>query len=207
MRVSPHPGCSRLALGVIFAFTAACPAALAAAQPSPAGAPRLADQGARLFLGQTRFENGGPPCGSCHQVSTLPFPNGGTVGPDLSGAYRMLGDEGTDVTLQTLFFPTMMPLYEKRPLTAPERQALKAMLQQARPAGSTTGGTPMVAGIAAVGFLLLLGVAWLASRHHLVGVRAPLVSRAGAALVANPATAGTRPVPGESSGAPGGARP
>jgi hypothetical protein len=190
---------------VIFALMAACPAARAAAQAAPAGASRLADQGGRLFLGQARFENGGPPCGSCHQVSTLPFPNGGTVGPDLSGAYTMLGDEGTDVTLQTLFFPTMMPLYEKRPLTAPERQALKALLQQARPAGATTGGTPLVAGIASVGFLLLLVVAWLASRHRLVGVRAPLVS--GAVLAADPSAAGTSRVAAESSGAHGKARP
>lgn len=155
-------------------------------QPSPPDAPkaapdtRAAQHGERLFLGQARFQNGGSPCGSCHQLSTLRFPNGGTLGPDLSPAYRTLGEEGIAVTLQTLFFPTMMPLYEKRPLAPAEQQALKALLQRAAPTGPGGWDTVLLAGIAAAGLLLLLALTWLAWRRRLLGVRAPLVRPAAA---------------------------
>jgi hypothetical protein len=180
MGVPHRPGPTRLAFAVflpVLLVFAGDPWA-AAAQPSTARAPAAVQQGARLFVGQARFENGGPPCGSCHQVSNLTFPNGGTVGPDLSAAYETLGPEGTDVTLQTLFFPTMMPLYEKRPLTPAEQQAIKALLQQAAPAGPPGRNTVELAGFAAAGFLVLIALAWLAWRHRLRAVRAPLVRRA-----------------------------
>jgi len=97
------------------------------------------------------------------------------VGPDLSGAYEMLGPEGVDATLQTLFFPTMQPIYEKRPLTPEEQRALKAFLQQA---GGSAGGqrdTLAIGGFAIGGFLALMAAAWLRWRHRLRPVRAMLV--------------------------------
>jgi hypothetical protein len=154
------------AIGLLLFLPASSLAQAAAGVVPPAGASQSADQGARLFLGQTRFANGGPPCGSCHRLSALPFPNGGTVGPDLSPAYRTLGEEGTDVTLQTLFFPTMMPLYEKRPLVGDEQQALKALLKQAAPPIADNRATAALAGIAGLGFLVLMATAWLAWRHR-----------------------------------------
>lgn len=35
--------------------------------------------GETLFTGRRRFQNGGPPCATCHNVATLPFPSGGTM--------------------------------------------------------------------------------------------------------------------------------
>ncbi len=132
-------------------------------------------QGRDLFAGRVRYQNGGPPCGSCHAISSLGFPNGGALGPDLSGIYQSLGPDGTDVTLQTLFFPTMMPLYEKRPLTPAEQRALKAFLARA---GTTPVGqhdTVWLAALAFGGLVVLLALTWLAWRSRLRGVRAPLV--------------------------------
>jgi ubiquinol-cytochrome c reductase cytochrome c subunit len=139
--------------------------------------------GRALFAGQAAMRNGGPPCASCHAISSLGFPNGGAMGPDLSGIYQTLGPDGTDAALQTLFFPTMMPVYDKRPLTPPEQQALKAFLAKA---GNTPVGqrdTLVLAGLAVAGFIVLLAITWLAWRGRLRGVRAPLVAgiRAGGA--------------------------
>jgi len=147
---------------------------------SPAtGAPQVpttpAGEGRDLFVGRHQFANGGPACGACHRISAIGFPNGGLVGPDLSGAYEMLGPEGVDATLQTLFFPTMQPIYEKRPLTPEEQRALKAFLQQA---GGSAGGqrdTLAIGGFAIGGFLALMAAAWLRWRHRLRPVRAMLV--------------------------------
>ncbi len=137
--------------------------------------------GRALFTGQATMQAGGPPCASCHSISGLGFPNGGAMGPDLSGIYQTLGPDGTDAALQTLFFPTMMPIYDKRPLTPLEQRALKAFLAQA---GTTPVGqrdTLALAAAALVGFIVLLAITWLVWRGRLRGVRAPLVARAGGA--------------------------
>ena len=172
MRAHLGLGGVRLAFAVLVVLASPGGRPLAPAQPAAAAA-----RGASLFLGQTRFENGGTPCGSCHRLSSLGFPNGGTVGPDLSSAYQTLGPEGMDVTLKTLFFPTMMPLFEKRPLTAGEQDALKALLQQSPASPAGAGETAALAAIAAAGFLVLAAITWMAGRRRLHGVRAPLVVR------------------------------
>ncbi len=152
-------------------------AAIQAASPAPAS---QVDRGRQLFSGQIQMQNGGPPCGACHAIATVPFPNGGVVGPDLSGVYQMLGPEGTDAALQTLFFPTMLPIYQARPLTAPEQQALKAFFAQANGTSGAGRETLVLAALAVAGFLILVGVSWLAWRRRLRGVRAPLVRHAAA---------------------------
>ncbi len=167
-----------LAAAILLLLVIGAVTASAAPPQAPDPAPQLAVQGTRLFLGQARFQNGGPPCGSCHRLSTLPFPNGGTVGPDLSSAYQLLGDDGTALALQTLFFPTMMPIYQNRPLTAAEQQALAVLLKQASPAGPAVPETLELAGIAGLGFLALLAVSGLASRGRGRTVRASLVRQA-----------------------------
>ena len=134
-----------------------------------------AEQGRNLFAGRVRFTNGGPACGACHAISTIRFPNGGVVGPDLSGAYDMLGPEGVDATLQTLFFPTMQPIYNARPLTPEEQAALKAFLQQSSGSSSVRRDTLAIAGLALSGFFVLVAIAWLTWRRRLRAVRAELV--------------------------------
>ncbi len=164
------PG-ARALLAVVFVCAALASVPARAAQPASAPS----QYGRALFSGQSAMQNGGPPCASCHSISGLGFPNGGVMGPDLSGIYQTLGPDGTDVALQTLFFPTMMPIYDKRLLTAGEQRALKAFLAQA---GTTPVGprdTLVFAAAAFVGFIVLIAITWLAWRGRLRGVRAPLV--------------------------------
>jgi ubiquinol-cytochrome c reductase cytochrome c subunit len=134
--------------------------------------------GRDLFAGRAAMQNGGPPCAACHATSAIPFPHGGRMGPDLSAVYQMLGPEGTDVTLRTLFFPTMMPIYQDRPLTGAERRALAAFFAQSAAGPAGERDTLVVAALAGVGFLLLAALTWLTWGRRLRGVRAALVARA-----------------------------
>ncbi len=159
----------------------ACTAALvvlAVAGPSgaaPAQSSSPQPYGRALFTGQALMQNGGPPCASCHAIAGLGFPNGGAMGPDLSGIYQTLGPDGTATALQTLFFPTMMPIYDKRPLTASEQQALNAFLAQAPTTPVGQRDTLVLGALALAGFVVLIGITWVAWRGRLRGVRAPLV--------------------------------
>ncbi len=161
----PGASATRRTLTVVLASTVLC-AAPAASSPDP---------GRALFTGQSHMQNGGPPCAACHAISGLRFPNGGMVGPDLSGIYQTLGPQGVDVMLQTLFFPTMKPIYDQRPLTASEQQALKAFLAQAGTTPVAERDTLVLGVLALAGFVVLVLVTWLAWRGRLRGVRAPLV--------------------------------
>src|SRR5690348_11906856 len=67
--------------------------------PLPAPTPASVAAGRALFVGDQPFTNGGPACIACHSVATLPFPHGGTVGPDLTHVSAKLGPEGLDYAL------------------------------------------------------------------------------------------------------------
>ncbi len=133
-------------------------------------------QGEALFAGTLRFRNGGPPCAACHSVSGLPFPNGGALGPDLSRSASKLGSEGLRVVLQTLYFPTMRPVFDSHPLTPEEQGDLNAFLHQAQSGPAPANVVPLLATIAFAGFLVLWARAWAIWRHRLRGVRKPLVA-------------------------------
>jgi hypothetical protein len=137
-----------------------------------------AKAGEAFFTGRIRLANGGPPCISCHSVSGLAFPNGGTMGPDLTGVYSRFGPEGMAAALDTLFFVTMQPLYDTRPLTPIEQQNLAAFFKQTaqnhpRPGITAEFGLISVAGCA--GLFVLNGFIW---KKRLRGVRRDLLARA-----------------------------
>lgn len=149
------------------------PVAAAAGQ----GEAGSAEAGARLFSGQTRFAGGGPPCAACHPIARLPFPGGGTMGPDLTAVYPSYGPEALGTMLATLFFPTMNPVFAGRLLTPAEQADLEAFL-----AAAGTNPAPAVTGRLFLCGLLLLAaavasMAWL-GRARLHGVRATLVADA-----------------------------
>jgi mono/diheme cytochrome c family protein len=146
----------------------------AAAAVAPTGSAAI---GERLFLGSVSFQKGGPPCFSCHDVSSLPFPGGGTLGPDLTGAFAKFGATGMNSVLGTLPFPTMRPIFAGRPLTPREQQDLEAFLQKAG-MGALIGRTgPMV--LSVLGGLLLLVIAtWILWKNRLVSIRRALVQKA-----------------------------
>lgn len=142
------------------------------------GSPDLIHAGESLFRGTTRFVHGGPPCAACHNVSGLPFPSGGTMGPDLTHEYSKVGTAGLQGSLQTLFFPTMTPLFADRPLTTDEQNQLFAFLKNAD--RQPVGGTPTSAFIvvALIGCALLLILTWLLGRKRITSVRKAMLHRA-----------------------------
>jgi mono/diheme cytochrome c family protein len=97
--------------------------------PPPPPAPEVIAAGKALFTGRARLQNGGPACIACHTVAGIPFPHGGTMGPDLTREYANLGPLGVTVALRTLDFPAMTSLYQKRPLTAAEQQQFAAFFR------------------------------------------------------------------------------
>lgn len=154
-------------------------ATCAAAQQTSPAAKQAGDvaAGAALFSGTLRFTRGGPACLACHRANGLPFPNGGTLGPDLSQAYTRMGAPGIDSALTTLFFPAMYPLYRTRPLTAQERADVAAFLQSAasQPQASSAGE---IAGLSVILFVIFMLIIAFAGRHRLTGVRRRLVESA-----------------------------
>lgn len=176
-------------VGVLFACSGVCaakdrnqPAAdqqSPVSQPASGGAssqasPGSAAAGQALFMGTQRFANGGPACAYCHRTAGIPFPNGGTLGPDLSGAYDRFGPDALQVMLQTLSFPTMTPLFGKHPLTDREQGDLQAFFQQTsgQPAPSVTAKILVPA---VIGFVVLLASAAGFWRKRLRYVRKSLV--------------------------------
>ncbi len=140
-----------------------------AARPDPPQEPELEwlqggtpAGGERLFTGATRFANGGPPCASCHDIAGLPFPHGGRLGPDLTPTWEKYGPAGLEPVLGTLYFPTMVPLFSARPMTAGEVADLAAFFRAAgsRPPPKRTTGK--LAALAAAGMVILFFFARLA---------------------------------------------
>ncbi|MGH9476274.1 MAG: hypothetical protein ACRD1C_08065 [Terriglobales bacterium] len=165
--------------GAVVAALLALAAGFAAAQqatPAELQAGSVA-AGAALFSGKIRLALGGPACIACHSAGGLPFPNGGTLGPDLTHAYTRMGAQGIDSALTTLYFPAMYPLYRTRPLTARERADLADFLRDAsnRPAPSTTAAVAALGLAIFVIFMLIIGYA---GRDRLLGVRRSLLASA-----------------------------
>lgn len=87
--------------------------------------------GEKLFLGERKFEKGGPSCISCHNAGPefTQF-GGGTLGPDLVAvSYENYQDKGLNKVLSKISFPTMAPIYSSAPLTEQENYYLRAFLR------------------------------------------------------------------------------
>lgn len=165
--------------GALMLVLATLVAAAAMAQtltPAEAQAGNVA-AGAALFSGNIHFAQGGPACIACHRAGGLGFPNGGTLGPDLTHAYTRMGAAGIDSALTTLYFPAMYPLYRTRPLSAGERADVAAFLQYAA-TQAAPGDTPAVAGMGIVLFVIFMLIIGYAGRDRLLGVRRKMVARA-----------------------------
>ncbi len=138
-----------MAIALLTAAGCLAEATRAGAQPPPNPAGSLpvqptSDQighGRQLFDGSRPLSRGGPACSTCHAAATVPAA-GGTIGPDLTGVTQRMGREGLVSALQTLYFPTMYPLYAAHQLTPAEQTAIGAFLEstsgQTSPAVRTT---------------------------------------------------------------------
>lgn len=166
-----------LVLSVTFSSTAS---GQAPSTQQNQAAPKLgsASRGEALFVGEFRFRNGGPPCISCHSIAGIPFPNGGTLGPDLTKTFGKLGAQGIQPAMQTLFFKVMTPIYDQRPLTSEEQSDLIAFFREAASGQAPRWNTQILAGAGIVGLVLLLVVTGLVWQDRLKSVRRTLVGRA-----------------------------
>lgn len=149
--------------------------------PQPPGNLSAGDvaAGEALFTGRRRFQNGGPACGSCHNVATLKFPSGGTMAPDLTHEYSKLGPEGMHYALRTLYFPAMNALFLKRQLTDPEERDLAAFFRHADYVQQSNAATGIFGGAAVLGLLMLIGITWISGRGRVHSVRRKLLLRSG----------------------------
>ncbi len=145
---------------------------------APGVAVGSATRGRELFAGRVKFANGGPPCAACHSLAGLPFPGGGTLGPDLTREYSKLGPDGMQTAMQTLYFPTMVPVYDRRPLTSGEQADLIAYFQQTNDHAASARNTVIIIALGIAVFVALLIITGLAWRDRLISVRGRLVARA-----------------------------
>lgn len=150
----------------------------AAGEPAPTLTGNAA-VGRALFIGQRAFQNGAPPCGACHAVAGEGRAFSASLGPELSAAVKDLDVAALDGLLDLLPFPTMMPVYEGRPLTAEERADLEAFLIPAAQRGPPGPAWELGIPVALVALIPLLGLA-LAWRRRKRPTRVRLVARAAA---------------------------
>jgi hypothetical protein len=137
-------------------------------------------RGEDLFTGRTSFHNGGPACIACHSITGLSFPNGGTLGPDLTHTYEKLGPTGTKAAMQTLYFPTMIPVYRDHQLTPLEQADMVAYFKQTAsetrpPAQWITQFLIFAAFVLGIIFVAITAFSW---RKRVLSVRRDLVARA-----------------------------
>lgn len=141
----------------------------------PKGDPGL---GRALFVGERRFENGGPPCMGCHSVAGIGALGGGALGPDLTPSFQKYGgDRGLASFLEGNPTPTMKAIWTPKPLTPGERADLRAFLEQAPVSGRPIEALGRLAALSVGGALVLLVLAQLRWRKRLIAVRRPLVAR------------------------------
>jgi hypothetical protein len=165
-------------LGALGQVSASQPPAQPSVQPTQTVPMGSAARGKELFTGQVRLQNGGPPCATCHSIAGLPFPNGGTLGPNLTGAYKKLGLRGMPVAVKTLYFPMMTSIYDPHPLTLEERADLLAFFKEAGTQPPTRSNTQIVALVGFLGFCALLVITRTVWRDRLQSVRRRMVETA-----------------------------
>lgn len=160
----------------------------APADTTPTTAPPVvngdAAQGRALFQGNTRFENGGPPCLSCHSVSGIGALGGGALGPDLTNVVNRLSAQGVATALGNIQFVTMLPIFVDRPLTSDEQANLVAFLRQAPVAERPPSALIQLTILAVGGGALLLGLMRFIWRRRLTAVRRSMVSKAAEKVLA-----------------------
>lgn len=99
-----------------------------AAQAALAGDP---GRGKALYTGAQAFGTGGTACIACHDTAAVGVPGGGLLGPDLTQVIQRYGGEaGLRGALGTIAFPSMVPIYQNRPLSPQEQADLAAFFAQ-----------------------------------------------------------------------------
>jgi cytochrome c2 len=150
-----------------------------AAVPAVAMPPGDAAVGRELFVGGAKFHNGGPPCMSCHSISGIGALGGGTLGPDLTDAYRKYGgDAGLASFLTSVPTPTMNAVWSRQPLTPQEIADLTGFIKEASVAQRPLSAIGRLALLGLLALIVIIAIGAFYWRKRLRGVRIPLVQRA-----------------------------
>jgi mono/diheme cytochrome c family protein len=170
----PNQGLGASDVTAILAYLETAAAGEAASAPVQAN-PEI---GKNLFTGVTRFLNGGPPCMACHSVSGIGALGGGQLGPDLTGSgERYGGAAGLNAFIAGSPTPIMKNVWSQRPLTTEERASVVAFLGQAGVIQRPASAIWQLAGLAALGLIVLLGIAGFTWQNRTRnGVWRPMVS-------------------------------
>lgn len=162
---------------------------LGVAQPSlpapPADQAALvgnAESGKALFLGTQGLSAGGTACIACHDTAAVGLPGGGLLGPDLTQVVQRYGGEaGLRGALGTIAFPSMVPIYQNRPLSPQEQADFAAFFAQsqvqAAPSLGVRRGVVFLLAFVAFDVLLVGLFVWQGRLPH--RRRTPLVRRFG----------------------------
>lgn len=117
-------------------------------------------RGRALFLGEARFDAGGPACSHCHSLAGADPAYSGSLGSALGAAFTRLHDRGIASALRSPRHPLMRRAYSGKALTPDEVFALKAFLHQTSRAPLPTARAlhPVIfAGIGSAALVLWLG--------------------------------------------------
>jgi hypothetical protein len=116
---------------------------------------------------------------SCHSISGIGALGGGTLGPDLTDAYRKYGgDAGLASFLTTVPTPTMSAVWSKEPMTPQEIANLTAFIKEGAVSERPLGAIGKLALLAVIALVIIVLIGALYWRRRLLGVRIPLVQRA-----------------------------
>ncbi len=123
------------------------------------------DLGKELFTGETRFENGGASCQSCHQVAGAGIMGGGSLAKDLTRSADRIGGDSVFATVKSLSYPLMAQAYADKALTDDEIFAVVAFIEK-----QSQDNVEEDSGLLGVGFLFsgLLGCAILIAIYSLI---------------------------------------
>lgn len=137
--------------------------------------------GKAYFIGDKRFQNGGPHCISCHSIAGIGALGGGNLGPDLTAnGYTKYGD-GLAAFLAAPATVTMSAVWKGTPLTTQEQADLFAFMKNASVSGREPTALLQIALLAAGGAAVLIALANFYWGKRLRGVRRPMLERAYAA--------------------------
>lgn len=121
--------------------------------------------GRAIFTGETRLENGGASCQSCHQVTGVGTMGGGNLAVDLTRVVSRMGGAGALAIVSSPPFPMMTQAYADKPLTDKEVFAVVAFLEK-----TDRDQVAEASGMAGIGFLFtgLIGCAILIGIYSLL---------------------------------------
>jgi len=133
--------------------------------------------GKAYFVGDKRFENGGPHCISCHSVAGLGSLGGGNLGPDLTTSGFVQSDAAFGAFMGAPSTQTMGAIWAKTPLTPQEQADLYAFLSKASVTQREPSALLQIALLAVVGAAALIALAQVYWGKRLKGVRKPMIER------------------------------